>query len=101
MTVRRLRPITPGMERRLELLRSWSTQLDSQFQVPGTGIRFGWDPIIGLVPGIGDLITYHSSVADYPEMFAVIGSIIAVAAITIHGLERLERRIFPPEIREP
>jgi NitT/TauT family transport system permease protein len=49
--------------------------------------------------GIGDLITYHSSVADYAEMFAAIGSIVAVAALTIHGLERLERRIFPPEMR--
>jgi ABC-type nitrate/sulfonate/bicarbonate transport system permease component len=50
--------------------------------------------------GIGDLITYHSSVAGYPEMFAAIASIVAVAAITIHGLERLERRLFPAEIRE-
>lgn len=49
--------------------------------------------------GIGDLITYHGSVADYPEMFAAIASIVAVAAFTIHGLERLERRLFPPEIR--
>jgi hypothetical protein len=63
MNVRRLRPITPGMERRLDLLRSWSTQLDSRFQVPGTGIRFGWDPIIGLIPGIGDLITPLFSLA--------------------------------------
>jgi ABC-type nitrate/sulfonate/bicarbonate transport system permease component len=50
--------------------------------------------------GIGDLITYHSSVAGYPEMFAAIASIVAVAAITIHGLERLERRLFPAEIRQ-
>jgi sulfonate transport system permease protein len=49
--------------------------------------------------GIGDLITYHSSVADYPEMFAAIASIIVLAALTIHALERLERRLFPPEIR--
>lgn len=49
--------------------------------------------------GIGDLITYHSSVADYPEMFAAIASIIAVAAFAIHGLERLEHKLFPPEIR--
>jgi NitT/TauT family transport system permease protein len=49
--------------------------------------------------GIGDLITYHSSVADYPKMFAAIVSIIAVAAVAIHALERLERRLFPPEIR--
>ena len=49
--------------------------------------------------GIGDLITYHSSVADYPEMFAAIASIIVLAALTIHALERLERKLFPPEIR--
>ena len=49
--------------------------------------------------GIGDLISYHSSVADYPEMFAVIVSIIMLAALTIHALERLERKLFPPETR--
>lgn len=49
--------------------------------------------------GIGDLITYNSSVADYPNMFASIVSIIVVAALTIYALERLERKLFPPEIR--
>jgi hypothetical protein len=28
--------------------------MDNQFQIPGTGIRFGLDPIIGLIPGGGD-----------------------------------------------
>jgi NitT/TauT family transport system permease protein len=50
--------------------------------------------------GIGDLITYHSSVADYPEMFAAIASIIILAALAIYALEQLERKLFPPEIRE-
>jgi NitT/TauT family transport system permease protein len=49
--------------------------------------------------GIGDLITYHSSVADFPEMFAAIASIVALGALTIHGLQRLEYRLFPPGIR--
>lgn len=31
--------------------------LDSAFKVPGTSIRFGWDPILGLVPGLGDAVT--------------------------------------------
>jgi NitT/TauT family transport system permease protein len=48
--------------------------------------------------GIGDLITYNSSVADYPKMFAAIMSVVIVAALTIHGLERLQRKVFPPEI---
>ena len=68
-----------------------------------TGLRLGLAMgFIGIViaellitpTGIGDLITYHSSVADYPKMFATIASIIAVAAISLHGLERLERRLF-------
>ena len=31
--------------------------LDSQFRIPGTGIRFGVDGIIGLIPGAGDTVT--------------------------------------------
>jgi hypothetical protein len=31
--------------------------LDSAFVLPGTNIRFGLDALIGLVPGIGDLIS--------------------------------------------
>ncbi len=35
--------------------------LDDVFRIPGTAIRFGLDPLIGLVPGIGDLITGAAS----------------------------------------
>jgi hypothetical protein len=28
--------------------------LDSQFRVPGTRLRFGVEPLLGLVPGLGD-----------------------------------------------
>jgi hypothetical protein len=42
-------------ERSLEALRRISRLFDAQFRVPGTDIRFGIDPLIGLVPGIGDL----------------------------------------------
>lgn len=31
--------------------------MDSAYRVPGTGIRFGWDPVIGLIPGVGDVAT--------------------------------------------
>lgn len=39
----------------LDLLRRWAFILDSYFRVPGTNIRFGFDALIGLVPGLGDL----------------------------------------------
>jgi hypothetical protein len=40
----------------LERLRTLSRLLDSAFVIPGTGIRFGLDSLIGLVPGLGDAI---------------------------------------------
>jgi NAD/NADP transhydrogenase beta subunit len=33
-----------------------SRVLDSWFRIPGTSIRFGLDGIIGLIPGIGDIL---------------------------------------------
>ena len=44
-----------GNQRGLELLRRWARIFDSAFRIPGTRITFGLDPIIGLIPGIGDL----------------------------------------------
>jgi hypothetical protein len=40
----------------LERLRALSRLLDSAFRIPGTGVRFGLDSLIGLVPGLGDAI---------------------------------------------
>lgn len=37
--------------------------MDSSFRIPGTGIRFGLDPILGLFPFVGDLIAYGISSA--------------------------------------
>jgi hypothetical protein len=41
---------------RLTRLRRLQQVLDNAFRVPGTGLRFGWDPIIGLIPGAGDTV---------------------------------------------
>jgi hypothetical protein len=49
--------LKPPSVRSLELLRRWAVLLDSAFRVPGTSIRFGLDPIVGLVPALGDLAT--------------------------------------------
>ncbi len=38
----------------LERYRTLATALDAKFRIPFTPIRFGWDAIIGLIPGIGD-----------------------------------------------
>ncbi|GGD17203.1 DUF4112 domain-containing protein [Aquisalinus flavus] len=44
-------------KRRLERLEKLATLLDAQFVIPGTGVRFGLDSLIGLIPGIGDTAT--------------------------------------------
>ncbi len=45
------------MQERIARLERLSTLLDSAFEVPGTGFRIGWDTIVGLIPGVGDLAT--------------------------------------------
>ncbi|MDX1585169.1 MAG: DUF4112 domain-containing protein [Balneolaceae bacterium] len=36
--------------------KQFAELLDSRFTIPGTNISFGIDPLIGLIPGIGDWI---------------------------------------------
>ena len=55
--VTRLRRLTPGQEQRVQLLRRVARTLDSAVPVPGTSFRFGLDPILGLIPGVGDLVS--------------------------------------------
>lgn len=42
---------------RMARLDRVATLLDTALVIPGTGVRFGADALIGLVPGIGDVIT--------------------------------------------
>lgn len=49
--------------------------------------------------GIGDLITYHRSVADYAEMYAAVASIVVLSALTLAALQAFEVRVLRPEKR--
>jgi ABC-type nitrate/sulfonate/bicarbonate transport system permease component len=49
--------------------------------------------------GVGDIITYNQSVAEYPAMYGAIASVIAVSVIFIKALEWVELRFFRPERR--
>jgi hypothetical protein len=54
-----IRELTAGMSHaeRLAQVQGLARMLDDRFAVPGTAIRFGWDAILGLVPGLGDALT--------------------------------------------
>jgi hypothetical protein len=51
-----------GEDAAIVALRKYAVLLDSAFQVPGTQMRFGLDPLVGLIPGVGDLVTGFFSV---------------------------------------
>jgi len=44
--------------------------------------------------GVGDIITYSRSIADYPSMYAAIMSIIILAVLFLNVLERIESWLF-------
>ena len=54
---------TDGPDGELATLRRLSYYLDDLFVVPGTSYRVGLDPLLGLVPGVGDVAT--STAAAY------------------------------------
>jgi hypothetical protein len=47
-------PSPEKMVPELELLAQW---MDSAFRIPGLGVRVGLDPLIGLIPGLGDALS--------------------------------------------
>ena len=49
---------TPARSSTIPNLDVLAKLMDSQFKIPGTNIRFGLDPLIGLEPGAGDFVTF-------------------------------------------
>lgn len=41
----------------LNRIRKFTYLMDSAFRIPIVGFRFGLDPIIGLIPGAGDVVS--------------------------------------------
>ncbi|MEQ8912024.1 MAG: DUF4112 domain-containing protein [Pseudomonadales bacterium] len=62
-------PIDPQhAARALERVRTVSSWMDTRYRVPGTSYRFGLDPIISLLPVVGDTASLLISV--YPILEA-------------------------------
>jgi hypothetical protein len=59
--------------------------MDSGFRFPGTNFRFGLDPIIGLIPGVGDIASYAvSAVLVYiMAKYGVSGRVVVLMALNI------------------
>ncbi|HET8860068.1 DUF4112 domain-containing protein [Marivirga sp.] len=48
----------PTTKPNLKWIRRISQLMDSKFTIPSTSIKFGIDPLVGLIPGLGDLSSY-------------------------------------------
>src|SRR4026208_2343506 len=97
----RLRPLSQGQQARLAALRRVAELMDSAFVLPGTTYRIGLDPIIGLVPWFGDLVSPRVPVGRLGEAVdvriprIVLGRMILNAAIdAIVGVIPLAGDIF-------
>ncbi|WP_083322553.1 DUF4112 domain-containing protein [Hymenobacter lapidarius] len=58
-----LPPSSFDANERLRWVERIARLMDSQFRLPGTRFRFGLDPLLGLVPVVGDLSSLAVSVA--------------------------------------
>jgi hypothetical protein len=54
---------------RIARIDALATLLDSALVIPGTGVRFGLDALIGLVPAVGDIVTTALSLFTVHEAY--------------------------------
>lgn len=99
--VSRIRQLTTGQAQRLDALKKVSQLLDSAFLVPGTSYRIGLDPILGLVPLLGDLVSplftigliWQARELDVPKVVQL-RMILNVAIDTLVGMVPLVGDLF-------
>lgn len=82
----------------LTRIRALATLLDNAFRIPGTNFRIGWDSVIGLIPGVGDVASgiASASIVGYAvrlgvrkrvlaRMLANLGIDVTIGAIPLIG----------------
>lgn len=82
----------------LQRMRALAKFMDTAYRIPGTNFRFGWDAILGLIPGIGDLATgvVSASIVGYAlrmgvrkrtmaRMLANLGLDVTLGAVPLLG----------------
>lgn len=58
-----VKAVDDGADDRLAAVERLARWMDGMFTLPGTRFRFGLDPLLGLIPGIGNLATFLVSAA--------------------------------------
>ena len=75
-------------QRRIRRLQTIARMMDTAFAIPGTNIRFGADALLGLIPGVGDIVGAAISLAIVNEarLLGVSNAVIAKMLVNI-GLD--------------
>jgi len=75
---------------RIARLENIATLLDTALVIPGTNVRFGLDALVGLIPGVGDLITTAISlfIVHEPRQLGAPGHVIfrMLGNVAVDGL---------------
>ena len=73
-----------------ERIHTFAHALDSYFRVPGTRLRFGLDPVLGLIPGAGDVIGgVFSSYIIFEAILAKASSAVLLRMVLNMGVDML------------
>ena len=82
-------------ERDLRRARALARALDSAVRIPGTGFGVGLDPIIGLIPGVGDIA--GGVLSGYIVLVAVrAGAPASVVARMVSNVALLQQHVERP-----
>lgn len=75
--------------KQLNRIRRLTRLMDTAFKVPGLGLKVGLDPIVGLIPGIGDVLSTATSAYIFlATQFQLPKAMIGKMAMNV-GLELL------------
>tara|TARA_R110002110_G_scaffold84923_3_gene220698 strand:+ start:2148 stop:2612 length:465 start_codon:yes stop_codon:yes gene_type:complete len=69
----------PEVQRDLDRLRGLAWRMDTAFKIPLIGVRVGWDSILGLIPGVGDVLALAPAgyILKEAHRLGVPGSVLA------------------------
>jgi len=86
---KKLPALTEAKEVELKRLKLLSYLLDERFQIPFTRFRFGYDALLGLVPGLGDLVGFGISMWVVSRAHAMRSSRVLLLRMTMNVLIEL------------
>lgn len=83
---------TPEASEISRILAKW---LDNWFRIPGTNFKIGFDPIIGLFPGVGDFFTSSAGMVILLEGVRLRVSVFVLARMGINMLINAAMNLLP------